>query len=332
MQPDPPAVIVAYQDVTAESGMSLLHPDDDLAVHRELEESFCTNFICCGQYLPDLHALLQHYEDRHVRFEGSSAAVQPDLSDSEAKMKSSGMRKRRMLAVDLEQCDFLVADDSTTTVVSAFDNTVLRTISTSDSVAAVPGSGTLGQLRRSQSVPAPVSRLPNLLATESPLEQYRFIQSILAATVDDQRPTIVDSDQSSSSSSSSLAASVNTAVSSSPAAASVAASPTVPVAKADRPYVCRVPGCSKAYKNPNGLKYHEKHGHDSAQELVERPHRCSVTGCGKKYKNPNGLKYHMAHAHPNFVRHLGAATSRYHLSHLQQQQQQTQSDWTSAPK
>jgi hypothetical protein len=30
---------------------------------------------------------------------------------------------------------------------------------------------------------------------------------------------------------------------------------------------------------------------------AERPYVCKVTGCGKRYKNANGLKYHMLHHH-----------------------------------
>ena len=34
-----------------------------------LESTFCRNFTCCGKELDDLHDLLQHYEECHVRFE-----------------------------------------------------------------------------------------------------------------------------------------------------------------------------------------------------------------------------------------------------------------------
>ncbi|KAB8446265.1 hypothetical protein FH972_025245 [Carpinus fangiana] len=89
----------------------------------------------------------------------------------------------------------------------------------------------------------------------------------------------------------------------------------------DRPFKCPVIGCEKAYKNANGLRYHEKHGH-STQKLKEngdgtfsivdpvtsipypgtvgmekeKPYRCEV--CGKRYKNLNGLKYHRNHSPP----------------------------------
>lgn len=33
---------------------------------QELETSFCRDFVCCGQHLPDLHDLLHHYEEHHA--------------------------------------------------------------------------------------------------------------------------------------------------------------------------------------------------------------------------------------------------------------------------
>ena len=102
-----------------------------------------------------------------------------------------------------------------------------------------------------------------------------------------------------------------------------------------------VPGCDKAYKNPNGLKYHNVHGHQAlaqqlgvfddglgnrgkrmkmtppgspgsrevasgAAELDEehRPFKCTIPGCAKAYKNINGLRYHLDHAHPHGALHV----------------------------
>lgn len=330
-QVDSPAVIVAYQDVTAESSALLTHSEVDLAIRPEMEESFCSNFVCCGQYLPDLHALLQHYEDCHVRFEASqSVEVMDDYGRASSAVMQNGNnmetdesvtagvlkksprhgKRRRLLAVELEQCDYLTDD---TNVVSAFDNTVLRTIT-----APIDQAYHGAMLKRSQSVPAGInySRLSNLsgnLNSESPMEQYRFIHSILSATVDSadhhlhegrHYPPMAHSNNNHNTSTRGDLQSASNSFSSS---SHLHQSYLSAFEKGDRPYICPVQGCGKAYKNPNGLKYHEKHGHDSASENVERPHRCSVSGCGKRYKNPNGLKYHMAHAHPNFVRHLSNA-------------------------
>ncbi|KAK3829313.1 MAG: hypothetical protein J3Q66DRAFT_258267, partial [Benniella sp.] len=68
-------------------------------------------------------------------------------------------------------------------------------------------------------------------------------------------------------------------------------------------YRCQVSGCDKAYKNPNGLKYHNQHGHCSTAGLADtegpesKPYVCTFMECGKRYKNLNGLKYHIEHSH-----------------------------------
>ncbi|CAO3571006.1 unnamed protein product [Mortierella alpina] len=83
----------------------------------------------------------------------------------------------------------------------------------------------------------------------------------------------------------------------------------------DKPYRCTVLGCDKAYKNPNGLKYHNLHGHCSSGGMSEtdspetKPYVCTFLECGKRYKNLNGLKYHIEHSHPNLTAALRAHQS-----------------------
>jgi hypothetical protein len=63
-----------------------------------------------------------------------------------------------------------------------------------------------------------------------------------------------------------------------------------------RPYGCKIAGCTKAYKNPGGLKYHMQHGHcqdtgdPEMNNIIHKPYQCTVPDCGKRYKNLNGLK------------------------------------------
>ncbi|KAK3829314.1 MAG: hypothetical protein J3Q66DRAFT_410810 [Benniella sp.] len=47
---------------------------------RDLEANYCSNFSCCGLTLGDLHALLQHYEESHVRFEEEDDNGHPVLA------------------------------------------------------------------------------------------------------------------------------------------------------------------------------------------------------------------------------------------------------------
>ncbi|KAG0350707.1 Transcriptional regulator of ribosomal biogenesis protein [Podila minutissima] len=85
----------------------------------------------------------------------------------------------------------------------------------------------------------------------------------------------------------------------------------------DRPYRCTISGCDKAYKNPNGLKYHNQHGHSSRDDAPEtKPYVCTFMDCGRRYKNLNGLKYHVEHCHPNLIgalraHHSGLTSNSY---------------------
>ncbi|CAI2166000.1 18833_t:CDS:2 [Funneliformis geosporum] len=67
------------------------------------------------------------------------------------------------------------------------------------------------------------------------------------------------------------------------------------------PYKCAVHGCPKAYKNANGLKYHNEHGHaqQSGNGAREKPWACRIGGCLKTYGSKGGLIYHVKHCHPN---------------------------------
>ncbi|OLY82250.1 Zinc finger protein sfp1 [Smittium mucronatum] len=66
----------------------------------------------------------------------------------------------------------------------------------------------------------------------------------------------------------------------------------------DKPHRCLVKGCDKAYKNPNGLKYHALHGHCNIDVAsCTKPYKCLVPNCFRSYKNLNGLKYHILHSH-----------------------------------
>jgi hypothetical protein len=50
----------------------------DTLESRDLEASFCRDFECCGLVLNDLHDLLQHYEEYHVRSEDDDGSFFDD--------------------------------------------------------------------------------------------------------------------------------------------------------------------------------------------------------------------------------------------------------------
>ncbi|KAL1140170.1 hypothetical protein AAG570_000102 [Ranatra chinensis] len=62
---------------------------------------------------------------------------------------------------------------------------------------------------------------------------------------------------------------------------------------AEKPFACPVPGCTKRYKNVNGIKYHSKNGHKN-EGKVRKGFKCY---CGKSYKTNGGLKNHTLTMH-----------------------------------
>ncbi|XP_014672180.1 PREDICTED: juxtaposed with another zinc finger protein 1-like isoform X2 [Priapulus caudatus] len=82
-------------------------------------------------------------------------------------------------------------------------------------------------------------------------------------------------------------------------------------AKEEKPYVCPVPGCTKRYKNVNGIKYHAKNGHRKDLR-VKKNFKCH---CGKSYKSASGLRAHTVSTHshqlPGSLQHVTAKTSSH---------------------
>ena len=68
-----------------------------------LESTFCRNFTCCGRDLDDLHDLLQHYEECHVRFEDDE--IPSMMTDEELDETSS-------IASDAPSAQSSTADES----------------------------------------------------------------------------------------------------------------------------------------------------------------------------------------------------------------------------
>ncbi|PSN49592.1 hypothetical protein C0J52_14214 [Blattella germanica] len=55
----------------------------------------------------------------------------------------------------------------------------------------------------------------------------------------------------------------------------------------ERPYVCPVPGCGKAYSNSSDRFKHTR------THSVDKPYVCKVPGCPKRYTDPSSLRKHV---------------------------------------
>jgi uncharacterized Zn-finger protein len=63
----------------------------------------------------------------------------------------------------------------------------------------------------------------------------------------------------------------------------------------ERPYLCPVEGCTKAYSNSSDRFKHVR------THAVDKPYMCKLPGCGKRYTDPSSLRKHVkttAHRQP----------------------------------
>ncbi len=71
-----------------------------------------------------------------------------------------------------------------------------------------------------------------------------------------------------------------------------------------KPFKCPKPGCTKSYRQANGLKYHMTHGScnfASPKDLEDRPlseaelrpYACGIGDCMRRYRNMNGLREYL---------------------------------------
>lgn len=253
---------------------------DSFGHRQELESMFYRDLVCCNKKIEDLHHLLRHYEDHHHNHEPMAESVDSHPPPLLAQAIRGAMSGRR---VDNE-------DDM------------------DEGIA----------ISRMEGIES--SHHPHHTATNDP--SYRMQHHPQQHHQDDTlmpiipggalHPTQMEEDESSvfSPNTSPINPHHPTAPISLPplnttttttTAQTTPTTPTLHINPANdptRPYKCTVPGCTKAYKNANGLKYHREHGHveTGEEDILIRPYRCAL--CNKGYRQMSGLKYHMAHGHP----------------------------------
>ncbi|KAI7854282.1 hypothetical protein BDC45DRAFT_440885 [Circinella umbellata] len=283
-------ITVPNQDINFDTyDFQLCAPQTDVKdafESRELEATYCRDFSCCGLVLSDLHDLLQHYEECHVRLEeeeedddagfwsppssASSIPSSPLLDDASSTSSQS---------TNGESCDAL-KKKAAAYLSDLYNSATLSPLSLTspikEEIEPALGKRTYQQF----------NNLPSALDL---LTQSAAKKLALAAGGGDL-PTPILTDEDFLAQAGALLASANNN------------------ANADKPYKCNVPGCQKAYKNPNGLKYHNQHGHcdlvtDENENIASKPYQCTIGDCGKRYKNLNGLKYHIEHSHMAALNH-----------------------------
>ncbi|OBZ87207.1 Zinc finger protein sfp1 [Choanephora cucurbitarum] len=244
---------------------------DSFVHQRELESQFCSDLVCCGTRVKDLHELLHHYEEHH------HAPIEEEPEP---------------IAKEEDEEDDIMMEDIDTPLPTQPHELAALTSSPLLRQKPLPAASTPADLSPTMSVhPSPsVSQpLPPLSVTTNnaisnlPQHTDEILQKVLA-----------------------------NAQQTHPELSYFRAEALYQTCDdgTDKPYKCPIANCEKAYKNPNGLKYHQMHGHSDEDTLSEaerdaqKPYMCTIGYCNKRYKNLNGLKYHIEHSHLAKLKHL----------------------------
>lgn len=246
------------------------------------DEKGCSDFICCNTQLPDLHSLLKHYEEEHVIVEvveeNNSFSDPPTPNPiSPAFTKNSDLTRVVHMGY--------APPDSTD---SAFETSIFR--------AVTPvGSNYHGTTCNHPNYSPPRKRPKSMVSFSSYTDStstsktdhfsndpslecaLNMLQSFANASRDSNSSGGFSSgsmDQASwrliqnalsntlplslTSSSASLLSQNSTNSSGNKDDQDSGGSN---YGEEERPFVCRIKGCLKTYKNANGLKYHMRHGH-----------------------------------------------------------------------
>lgn len=76
---------------------------------KDLEASFCRDFACCGLVLQDLHDLLQHYEECHVRLEDDENSL---FDEEESNSWSPSLSFSSLSSIDESMPNSPIMDDN----------------------------------------------------------------------------------------------------------------------------------------------------------------------------------------------------------------------------
>ncbi|KAG1130038.1 hypothetical protein G6F62_009391 [Rhizopus arrhizus] len=241
---------------------------------KELEASFCRDFACCGLVLNDLHDLLQHYEECHVRLDDDedSNSLFDGENDSWSSLSSFNNEDELGESNDIDLLKKKAA---------AYLSDYYPPGPPSDDDDNVEEVKKISGKKRPFNQISVSSNSAIELLTQSAVKKIALASSFGNHA---ELHSSLMNDQDFLAQAGAILASANLNL------------------NADKPYKCPVSGCDKAYKNPNGLKYHNQHGHcnlsnDDLESLASKPYQCTIGDCGKRYKNLNGLKYHIEHSH-----------------------------------
>ncbi|PWN31823.1 uncharacterized protein FA14DRAFT_192877 [Meira miltonrushii] len=283
----------------------------------KIDNTFCSNFKCCGQALENLHDLLQHYEEAHVKFEDDDVPAM--ITDDEAHSPSSSATASQPPSP--KSTNAIASSSSSSTSesaldtnehLSAFDTTIMRSPfkGKKRSFGQFANGASNGQVHQSlrralidnglgrsnsrassvYSANSPFSTpggsIPGTPTADNDMEAAFFgggsgspafsSLSLRNNNEDHDLPSCAPPNLFFPAAGSSSISQLNGVVppakrektaSMANSSAALENSLANPGALGDRPYKCTSPGCDKAYKQMNGLKYHRLHGQCNQNNL-----------------------------------------------------------------
>ncbi|SAL96590.1 hypothetical protein [Absidia glauca] len=322
---------------------------------RELEASYCKDFACCGLILNDLHDLLQHYEECHVHLE-EEEDEEEQVGDDDILFDSGRLEGSTDSDIGVtttqtahltqqEDDDFAVFGSSLDLDLNHLKKRAAAYLSDlcqqqqqqhdlGDDEENDFGSKKKVMLGKQQPPSFGKKRSFEQSTLTVDLATQSAVKKLALATNMIQPLTMKNTAEGSNAMVAAMAAGCTTPGATTcftdedflaHAGVLLASSAHYSTVHADKPYKCPVQGCDKAYKNPNGLKYHNEHGHcnlvtDESENVASKPYQCTIGDCNRRYKNLNGLKYHIEHSH---VAALNQTLATFGTSFFQQQQQQS---------
>lgn len=240
----------------------------------ELSKTFLRDFVCCGTVHATLHVLLQHYEDCHVEIRDEADASMLDYMLVDHPLLNSPSNQT-MVQIP----ESLASLNSST---SAFDTSVVYITNKRRGEYGDSGSKRACTIENGEIMLQIALGFDWLFesepATVSPSQIFGHSKKYCEKTkrlVPGQAPAI--------------SVGISTVNSSGQVVqyGNVGRPPLVNInGVVEKRYRCPVPGCSKVYKNLNGLKYHSRVGHterkrkernlyclNCSRETAEKSHR-----------------------------------------------------------
>jgi hypothetical protein len=268
------------------------------------ESSFCSNFQCCGRSLKDLHELLQHYEESHVRIEdGEDEAFSAGMFDFDTVIAADSLLN---VGANASSRSNSVKADSSSSAVSSGSNLMPSPYSVS--------SNDSDRSKRQ----SPHSKRPRILTLGIEPCDYANDDSEHLSAFDNTVIRPVDPYRMYNN----YNGHHGYARIAPKRSHSVPALPNFPLingengfklihsilsSTADPPSAENSSFQSIGYPSCNGISVsnfpsstssgYPNAGYSLSRSGNDRPFVCPVSGCGKTYKNANGLKYHAIHGH-----------------------------------